>query len=80
MSVQQRKIFISVQSGTSASRSNFQSDRCAPARSLLGDSYLDAVSDQVGDVLLAAALQSVKEEVTVLLHLKTKWENGMGYE
>lgn len=31
--------------------------------------YLDAAGHRVGDVLLAAAFQSVKDEVSVLLHL-----------
>lgn len=37
-------------------------------------SYLDAVSHQVSDILLAAAFQAMKEEVPVLLHLNIKQE------
>lgn len=34
--------------------------------------YLDAASNQVGDVLLTAALKPVEDEVSILFHLDTE--------
>lgn len=42
--------------------------------------YLDATSDQIGNILQAAALQPMKDEAAVLLHLYAERETPEQWE